>query len=509
MAIRDFRRACVPAFVGGVALTTALGVGAVATTPAPAHVASDVGLKALITHGSATNWNADGIDKFYGLDWNAKYGPTVVSQFSLFPYNVNPDNLKAALRNNVGDPEPDLVLTSGRGSGAATVTMLMLLNSGRPEDRELVLNTRWILDNSVNRPNGGYGSRYIPFSLLGVYPWPTPIDEGVDIVDVGYEYAWNSSAPAYVTNVVALLNSIIAYAYRYKSQAFTGLPMDPEHPDAIDPVTKEPVLEKGYHYIVEVDGTVTKVPLKSLGNTNTAYVTYRADGLPMLQPLRDVGGQFGNAVADLLQPALKVIVDASYPGGDPVANPDRYITASLFTPPDVAIKAIQTLPSAIHQGVEDFKKDLGLTKPQAPAAERPAPELKSVAEEDAPQVELRDTAEAPGVAATASTTATASTEPAEESDEQTTPVKQSGLTESDDAKDVKGAKDAADTKGAKDTDKRVRPRPLRKLVDRVTKALTPKVTRPAKTSSATSTDSDGASTGQSDSGDTKSGDADS
>lgn len=36
MAIRDFRRACVPALVGGVALTTALGVGAVATAPAPA-----------------------------------------------------------------------------------------------------------------------------------------------------------------------------------------------------------------------------------------------------------------------------------------------------------------------------------------------------------------------------------------------------------------------------------------------------------------------------------------
>lgn len=499
MAIRDFRRACVPALVGGVALTTALGVGAVATAPAPAHVASDVGLKALITHGSATNWNADGIDKFYGLDWNSKYGPTVVSQFSLFPYNVNPDNLKAALRNNVGDPEPDLVLTSGRGAGAATVTMLLLLNSGRPEDRELVLNTRWILDNSVNRPNGGYGSRYIPFSILGVYPWPTPIDEGVDIVDVGYEYAWNSSAPAYVTNVVALLNSIIAYAYRYKSQAFTGLPVDPEL--GIDPVTGEPKLEKGYHYIVEVDGTVTKVPLKSLGNTNTAYVTYRADGLPMLQPLRDFGGQFGNAIADLLQPALKVIVDASYPGGDPVADPDRYITASLFTPPDVAIKAIHKLPAAIQQGVEDFKKDIGLTKAQAPAVEKP--ELNSVADEDAPQDELRDIAEAPGMAAKA----TVSSEPATqaESVEQTTPVKQSRSTESDDAV---SAKDTKFTKGT--ADKRVRPRALRNLVDRVTKTLA-KVTRPAKASSPskTGTDSDGASTRQSDAGDTKSGDADS
>ncbi len=373
LASGGFRRACVPAFVGGVALTTALGVGAVATTAPPAPVSQGVDLTALITHGSATNWNADGIDKFYGLDWNEKYGPTVVSKFSLFPYNVNPDNLKAALRNNVGDAEPDLVLTSGRGSGAATVTMLLLLN-GSDEDRDLVLNTRWILDNNVNRPNGGYGSRYIPFTILGVYPWPTPTDEGVDIVDVGYEYAWNSSAPAYVTNVVALLNSIIAYAYRYKSQAFTGLPEDPDtqavDPEtgeripgtgAKDPVTGEPVLEKGYHYIVEVDGTVTKVPLDSKGNTNTAYVTYRANGLPMLQPLRDWGGKLGNTVADFLQPALKVIVDASYPDNDPVANPDRYITASLFTPPDVAVKALKKLPDAIREGFDNLKEDLGIT----------------------------------------------------------------------------------------------------------------------------------------------------
>ncbi|WP_082949823.1 PE-PPE domain-containing protein [Mycobacterium sp. ACS4331] len=386
MASGGFRRACVPAFVGGVALTTALGVGAVATT-APAQRTHGVDLSALITHGSATNWNADGIDKFYGLDWNAKFGPTVVSKFSLFPYNVNPDNLKAALRNNVGDDEPDLVLTSGRGSGAATVTMLLLLN-GSEADRDLVLNTRWILDNNVNRPNGGYGSRYIPFTILGVYPWPTPTDEGVDIVDVGYEYAWNSSAPAYVTNVVALLNSIIAYAYRYKSQAFTGLPEDPDEQTWVadpvtgelappkDPITGEPVLQKGYHYIVEVDGTVTKVPLDSAGNTNTAYVTYRADGLPMLQPLRDWGGKLGNTIADFLQPALKVIVDASYPDNDPVANPDRYITASLFAPPDVAIKALKKLPDAIREGFDNLKRDLGVTP--SPAATTPAPEPNAV-----------------------------------------------------------------------------------------------------------------------------------
>jgi hypothetical protein len=487
VARRDFRRACVPAFVGGVALTTALGVGAVATTPSPAHVASDVGLKALITHGSATNWNADGIDKFYGLDWNAKYGPTTVSQFSLFPYNVNPDNLKAALRNNVGDADPDLVLTSGRGSGAATVTMLQLLNSGKPQDRQLVLDTRWILDNNVNRPNGGYGSRYIPFTILGVYPWPTPTDEGVDIVDVGYEYAWNSSAPAYVTNVVALLNSIIAYAYRYKSQAFTGLPVDPDHPDAIDPVTGEPVLEKGYHYIVEVDGTVTKVPLDSRGNTNTAYVTYRADGLPMLQPLRDFGGHPGNALADLLQPALKVIVDASYPGGDPVASPDRYITASLLTPPDVAIKALNKLPAAIQEGFAKFKRDVGLTKKQTPAPTMPEPKAVEV-NENPPTPEPADTDGA----------ALAPPRPEEQSkvseERKSLPVNRNRLTDAD---------ESADTK-----DKRVRPRPLRQLAERVTKALTPKAPRHTTSSPAGTAPSQSESTGAPAGGDSTSRDAD-
>lgn len=433
---------------------------AVATTPSPAHVTAGVGLKALITHGSATNWNADGIDKFYGLDWNAKYGPTTVSQFSLFPHNVNPDNLKAALRGNVGDGDPDLVLTSGRGLGAATVTML---NSGKPEDRRLVLDTRWILDNNVNRPNGGYGSRYIPFTILGVYPWPTPTEEGVDIVDVGYEYAWNSSAPAYVTNVLALLNSIIAYAYRYKSQAFTGLPEDPNNPGAKDPITGEPVLEKGYHYIVEVDGTVTKVPLKSLGSTNTAYVTYRADGLPMLQPLRDVGGQFGNAVADLLQPALK---------------------------------ALNKLPAAIKEGVDNFKQDVGLTKKPAPTT--PAP--KTAEEEEGPQTT------APSDAADAAVATLASTQPEEQStapkEGTATPVKRHRLTDADESAHTKDTKDTTDTKAT-----RIRPRPLRQLADRVTKALTPKVTRPAKPSPAGTASTE--STGHSEAGDSKSGDADS
>ncbi|WP_299557616.1 PE-PPE domain-containing protein [uncultured Mycolicibacterium sp.] len=364
------------AVAGGVALTTALGLGA--TAVAPQVLPRDIAVRpsALITHGSATNWGADGIDRFYGVDWNATYGDTVKSFFVLFPYNGNPDNLTAALRNNVGDDKPDLVLTSGRGSGAATVTMLLLLNSGNQADRDMVINTRWILDNNVNRPNGGYGSRYIPFTILGVYPWPTPIDvEGMDILDVGYEYAWNSSAPAYVTNVVALLNALVAYAYRYKSQAYTHLPIDPDKlvldpetgqyvpgPDAFDE-DGAPKLEKGFHYIVEVDGTVRKVPLAS-GTTTTTYVTYRAAGVPLVQPLRDLLGPVGNAVADLVEPALKVIINASYPDNDPVANPDRFLTAGLLPPPDVVIRALNDLPGAIAEGVQNFTRHFA---PAAPA----------------------------------------------------------------------------------------------------------------------------------------------
>jgi hypothetical protein len=94
----------------------AIGVSAsVPETPASTRSAtSTIELAAVVTPGTATNPDATGIDKFYGVDWNAAYGPTVVATFHLLRDQIQVDAIDEALKTN---PEPNVVLTSGIGSG--------------------------------------------------------------------------------------------------------------------------------------------------------------------------------------------------------------------------------------------------------------------------------------------------------------------------------------------------------------------------------------------------------
>lgn len=331
----------------GVALLAAGAVAAIGPDPAtvPKALAAAVRPAAVITPGTATNWNADGIDRFFGVDWNAQYGPTVVAPFHLLRDWVQIDDIDDAVRAN---PQPNLVLTSGRGSGNASALITSYARTGNP----VLQQTEWILDNNIGRPNGGYASRLPFFSLVVVNPHPTPTDTGADIIDVGYQYAWNSNVPLYVSNVVALLNSITEYAYRYGKQSSVTLPPGVLEPDAAPG-----------HYIVGRDGAVR---FEQLSATNTTrYVSYESAGLALLRPLRDHGGLPGRVIADLVEPALTVIVDAGYPDNTPLSPPDVYTPMRLLPPPKVIATAVRQLPAAIGEGIAAARADL--VKACAPA----------------------------------------------------------------------------------------------------------------------------------------------
>lgn len=312
---------------------------------------------AVVTPGSATNWDATGIDKFYGLDWNTMpgptvagpgvYGPTAVATFHLLQDYIQVAAIDQALKTN---PVPNGVVSSGRGAGNASALISQYAMNGDPT----LQNTNWLLDNNIDRPNGGYASRYPAWSIVNVNPLPTPTDTGAPIIDVGYEYAWNSDVPAYALNLVALLNSITEYAYRYRKQDVTTLPAPLLSPDGKTVNFNAPP----GHYIVETDSTYTFEPL-SPGNT-TIYVTYKSKDLAMLRPLRDVGGAIGNLVADAVEPVLTVTVNAGYPDNNPVSPPDVYTPFSLLPPPKVVGTALHQIPGAVQQGVENVKRDLGI-----------------------------------------------------------------------------------------------------------------------------------------------------
>lgn len=357
MSSAQWKRAVTPAVVGGAALAT---VAAVAFTTAVPQVVSreKVELTATITPGSATNWNADGIDRFYGIDWNETYGPTVIAPFRLVQFWQGAENIINALDAAQNDDEPDVVVSSGRGAGNASA-VITYLAANNPDDPRLT-DTLWILDNNVDRPNGGYAARYPFFALVGVNPVPVPNDlEGVQILDVGYEYAWNSSAPAYISNLPALLNAIIAYAYRYRQQEKLPVPAE-----ILDPETGKLVEGASGHYIIGTDGQIVRHEPTPDGVT-TVYVTYEAKGLPMLQPIRDFGGDLGNAFADVVEPVLTVLVNASYTDNNPLSDPSVYTPMQLFAPPKVWATAAEQLPGALAEGWDKLQEHLGL-KPAEP-----------------------------------------------------------------------------------------------------------------------------------------------
>lgn len=358
--------------LAAAAVATASGVSALAPGPtAPRHLAAAVDLTAVVTPGSATNWNADGIDNFYGIDWNARYGPTTVARFHLLADWIQVDAIDAALKTN---PQPNLVLSSGRGAGNASA----LISSYARHNDPTLHQTDWILDNNIDRPNGGYASRLPFFALVAVNPVPTPTDTGARIIDVGYQYAWNSNVPLYVGNLVALVNSITEYAYRYRKQDSVTLPPQVLDPDAAPG-----------HYIVDTGGNVS---YQALSATNTTiYVTYESRDLAMLRPIRDFLGLPGKVVADLVEPALKVIVDAGYQDNNPMNAPDVYTPMRLLAPPEVVINAAKQLPAAIAAGIAAARADIGDARAAArTAASTPATPDIPKATPDAPKRRAAD-----------------------------------------------------------------------------------------------------------------------
>ena len=137
--------------------------------------------------------------------------------FNAPPYNTGDDllhvnfftgpwGINRALQDHSG--ETNAVLSSGWGAANASLLLMKLQFQKDPA----LPQTLFILDNNVARPDGGFGTRYPWFALIGVNPIPSPTDtDALGVVDVGYEYDYNSNAPADVLNPVAAVNSLVAY----------------------------------------------------------------------------------------------------------------------------------------------------------------------------------------------------------------------------------------------------------------------------------------------------------
>ena len=341
------RKHAVKVAIGAAAVGVATTVTAVAVTQPASISAPLVDLAALIVVGSSTNPSGEGVADFFGGKFNDPIytgddpeNPDIV----YVNFSEGAAGIEAALEANADD-ERNAVLASGWG--AANASLLLLRNNPALRD-----NTTLILDNDVARPDGGFGTRYPLFALIGVNPYPTPSEapDGVKVVNIGYEYDYNSNAPAYVLNPFSAVNALAAYLTTRLNQADIDLPVDAEGNPLYQCNANTCALTEAGAVLDCPDARCStpvgdRITAYITTRNDTTYVTYTAKELPLTTLVRSI---FGDYVASVTAPLLKLAVDFGYYGGNPIpSDPSAYRPGHLF--PSIAdfLTMISKIPAAI------------------------------------------------------------------------------------------------------------------------------------------------------------------
>jgi hypothetical protein len=221
--------------------------------------------------------------------------------------------------------------------------------------------------------------------LIGVNPIPSPTTtDALGVVDVGYEYDYNSDAPADVLNPVAAVNSLVAYLYRHLNQNNLDLPVNADGSPSVSCGSANTcgITDKGA--VLECpDAQCGAVPQGDrvaayvTQRGKTTYVTYTSNGLPLTNLIRVVP-VVGNVIADLTEPLLTKIVNSAYPNGNPIpADPSKYQPATPFSS---LTQLANTVPDAPQQGLtsttQSMLKTETTTKPTVKKKPAPTEETK-------------------------------------------------------------------------------------------------------------------------------------
>ncbi len=239
----------------------------------------------------------------------------------------------------------------------------MLLASGDPAFNDTVV----VMVGDVARPDGGFGTRYPWFSLIGVNPIPTPSDvPALAAVNTGSEYDYNSNAPADVLNPIAALNALVAYlSGRLRSVRARLARRCRRHPVGDSATrTRAPSPPAAQCWLARMPAAArrrTGSPHTSLQRDNTTYVTYTTEELPLTKLIRQL---LGDRIANIANPLLKLAVDSAYYGGNPIpTDPSAYRPARLFPSPADLLTTIAKIPGAIQETLA------AITAPADPAPE--------------------------------------------------------------------------------------------------------------------------------------------
>lgn len=226
-------------------------------------------------------------------------------------------------------------------------------------------------------PNGGIFARFPGLSIPNVVSAMGPGQPTqYDTTYIVNEYDLWGDFPAYF-NPLSIVNAILGHEYAHVDTWY----------DQVDP--NDPA-----NHVKEVTDPVT-------GGTET-YILVPASRLPLLGPLRDIAYHLSvsgpaERLFGLVEPLLRVIVDMGYTDRLNL-NPEVRTPFSLFTPPHKIIEALNAVPGAVREGLENLvgKKRTPVTIPvptplAATAAQSTTEKAPKTVAEDAPEAEVEET----------------------------------------------------------------------------------------------------------------------
>ena len=194
---------------------------------------------------------------------------------------------------------------------------------------------KFVLVGNTARPNGGFSTRIdlsdpygAPYSIATPTTTAGAAPGEITTTDVAYQYDPLADLPTNLLNPISLLNALMGYVNHLS------------YPDLKQDASVDP----------------KSVSLYQGTTGDTDYYLIPSKTVPLLYPVQAIPF-IGNALADMLDPVTRALVETGY---DRTINPGQPTAANFFYAPDPFKLLFSTIPTAILTGLDNGFEDVGL-----------------------------------------------------------------------------------------------------------------------------------------------------
>ncbi|ULE33941.1 PE-PPE domain-containing protein [Mycobacterium sp. IDR2000157661] len=289
-----------------------------------------------------------------GIDYPASFFPLVIFDGWCEPgrcetwnasVGAGVDGLYTGVENTV---DPELLVLGYSQGGAVVSNTLRRIQQDNPALLDKI-DTVVMIGNAYN-PDGGIFTRLgflptIPFLDVTFGP-ATPVDTGVEMFGIGFEFDPVMYAPHYWGNPLAMLNAVAAF--------------DNVHGFYLTPNGNGPTDSIAYGYteqeIADILATGCPGDYCRLGSEGNEYYMIPAKSLPIMNLLTSLIPEqlrpLVQPIVELVSPVLRVLINLGYDwSGDP--DQTRYLSILPFNPFQNWLQVGVDLVEAVVEGVEN------------------------------------------------------------------------------------------------------------------------------------------------------------